>query len=205
MASSSPPPEMRQRILQQATRLFAQRGYQGTSLQAVADAVGIRKPSLLYWFPSKDQLRQRVVESLLAHWKQEIPPLMMEARTGKDRFSSTITALVVFFTADADRARLMLREILDRPEATRAMLAEHLQPWVTLVTDTIRMGQQMGRVRPEVDPEAYVVMVVTMVLGSVAMGSVAASMFAGTDSDAADPRITELVRIARTSLFLPRP
>ncbi len=205
MPESTPPVEMRQRILQQATRLFAQRGYQGTSLQAVADAVGIRKPSLLYWFRSKDLLRAQVVESLLAHWKQEIPRLMLGARSGHDRFASTVTALVAYFASDENRARLMLREVLDRPDATRALMAEHLQPFGTLVTDYIRMGQESGRVRPEVDPESYVVMVVTMVLGTVAMGGVAASMFDGEQTDRADPLIAELVRIARESLFLPRP
>jgi TetR/AcrR family transcriptional regulator len=202
MTSESSSPEMRERILQQATRLFAQRGYGGTSVQAVADAVGIRKPSLLYWFPSKEALRQRVVEGLLAHWKREIPQLMAEARSGHDRFSSTITALVAYFAAEPDRARLMLREVLDRPDATRALMAEHLRPWATVVTDYIRMGQELGRVHRDVDPEAYVVMVVTMVLGTVAMGGVTASMFDGASAEP-DPHIAELVRIARSSLFLP--
>ncbi len=205
MPQDAPPTEMRERILLQATHLFAQLGYGGTSVQAIADAVGIRKPSLLYWFPSKEALRQQVVEQLLAHWKREIPRLMAEARSGKDRFASTITVLVAYFAAEPDRARLLLREVLDRPDATRALMAEHLRPWATVVTDYIRMGQGMGRVRLEVDPEAYVVMVVTMVLGTVAVGGVAASMFEAVPPGAADPHIAELVRIARESLFLPRP
>ena len=205
MPQDAPPTEMRARILQQATRLFAQRGYDGTSVQAVADAVGIRKPSLLYWFPSKEALRQQVVEGLLAHWKRDIPRLMADARSGHDRFASTVTALVAYFAAEPDRARLLLREVLDRPQATQELMAEHLRPWAAVVTDYIRMGQEMGRVRLEVDPESYVVMVITMVLGTVAVGGVAASMFEAGLPGAADPRITELVRIARTSLFLPRP
>ena len=36
--------EMRQRILTEATHLFARRGYEGTSVQAISEAVGIRKP-----------------------------------------------------------------------------------------------------------------------------------------------------------------
>jgi len=205
MTLDSPPLEMRQRILQQATRLFAQRGYQGTSLQAVADAVGIRKPSLLYHFSSKERLRSQVLDSLLAHWKQQIPELLLGARSGHDRFSSTITALVRYFVADSNRARLMLREILDRPQVTQALMREHLQPWATLLTDYIRMGQQLGRLRASVDPESYIVMVVTMVLGTVAAGDVAASMFASESPQSTDARVAELVRIARESLFLPRP
>ena len=48
-------------ILDRAAALFARRGFEQTSVQAVADAVGLSKAGLLHHFPSKDALRAAVL------------------------------------------------------------------------------------------------------------------------------------------------
>ena len=106
--------DMRQRILTQATHLFARRGYEGASVQAISEAVGIRKPSLLYHFPSKAVLRDAVLESLLSRWGDVVPQVMTAATTGENRFESTLAEVLAFFEADPDRARLLWREMLDK-------------------------------------------------------------------------------------------
>lgn len=52
----------RERILDAALALFADRGVEATALDAVAAEVGVRKQTLLYWFPSKEQLLFGVVD-----------------------------------------------------------------------------------------------------------------------------------------------
>jgi AcrR family transcriptional regulator len=41
-------------IIDAAARVFAERGYHGTSTQAIADVLGMRQASLYYYFPSKE-------------------------------------------------------------------------------------------------------------------------------------------------------
>ncbi|MFB6372555.1 MAG: TetR/AcrR family transcriptional regulator, partial [Bradymonadaceae bacterium] len=60
--------DVRALILEEATRQFAAKGFDGTSLQAIADEVDITKPSLLYHYSSKAELREQVLEELLSHW-----------------------------------------------------------------------------------------------------------------------------------------
>jgi AcrR family transcriptional regulator len=50
-----------EQIVDRAAALFARRGFRGTSVQAVADAVGLSKAGLLHHFPSKDTLREAVL------------------------------------------------------------------------------------------------------------------------------------------------
>ena len=51
-------------IYEQATRLFAERGFAGTSLQDIADAMGMTRPSLYYYVKNKDQLLARLVTEI---------------------------------------------------------------------------------------------------------------------------------------------
>ena len=128
MVESSPDADVRSRILDVATGLFAERGYAGTSIQAIAQAAGITKPTLVYHFRSKDGLRREVVASLLGHWRDEVPRLMAAAASGGPRLASLLEALFAFFRDDPRRAKLLLREMLDDPDEMASLLAKHLQP-----------------------------------------------------------------------------
>jgi AcrR family transcriptional regulator len=54
----------RDRILDEAVDLFGFRGVEAVSLDEIARAVGVRKQSLLYWFPSKEALVAAVLDTV---------------------------------------------------------------------------------------------------------------------------------------------
>lgn len=195
-----PPQDVKARILSMATRLFGERGYEATSIQAIAELSGVRKQSLLYHYPSKEQLHHAVIEAWLLHWRDELPKLMGRS-SGYDRFSATVTALLLFFREDPNRARLALREMLDRPDALKRQMNDHLSPWIKLLAEFIRIGQASGLLRKEVNPEAYVIQVLLMVVTSVAVGNVASSLV----GESQETDVDELVRIARDALFVASP
>jgi len=201
---NQPANDMRARILVAATRLFAARGFDGTSVQAVASAVGIRKASLLYHFPSKDALRRAVLDGLLARWKDIVPQILRAATAGDDTVGAVISEVVDFFRADPDRARLLTREVLDRPEEMRSRIQEHLSPWMGLVTTAVRRGVEQGLVRPGIDPEAWVVEMVTLLVGTFALSGATVDILGGVElgADAQDRRLREVFRIARASLLI---
>jgi AcrR family transcriptional regulator len=51
-------------IYEQATKLFAERGFAGTSLQDIAEAVGLTRPALYYYVKSKDELLAKLVAEI---------------------------------------------------------------------------------------------------------------------------------------------
>jgi AcrR family transcriptional regulator len=55
-------PEMRQKVLDAAARLFREKGYAGTTMRDVAERCGIRAASLYYHFPSKDEILAEVFD-----------------------------------------------------------------------------------------------------------------------------------------------
>lgn len=56
----------RQRLIEAATELFAERGYDATSIEAVLDRSGMSRGSLYHHFPGKDRLFEAVVEAVHA-------------------------------------------------------------------------------------------------------------------------------------------
>ena len=191
-----------------ATQLFARHGYEGVSLQAIAERVGVTKQTLLYHFPSKDVLRRAVLDQVFAHWRERLPQMLEAVTSGHGRFDALTRELVRFFEADTDRARLLVRELLDNPDEMRRMLADNLRPWVLLVAQYVREGQRIGLIQADVDPEAYVLTVITLVLSSVSATGVAEAVLgdgAGNGIRAARERQqTELLRLTKAALFKPR-
>ncbi|MEM8606850.1 MAG: TetR/AcrR family transcriptional regulator [Myxococcota bacterium] len=194
--------DVRTQILTHATRLFAEQGYDGTSVQQIADAVGIRKPSLLYHFRSKDELRERVIAEMLAHWNALLPSLLLHS-TPEDRFDATMKALSRFFIADPDRARLILRETLDRPEHMRVLLMEFVRPWITVLAEQLDRAKEQGTVRPDVDTEAYAVQVIAMAVSGTAVIDTLQTILPDDPvrGTTRERHVRELTRVARSSLY----
>jgi AcrR family transcriptional regulator len=63
-ASSQRGEDREEQILEAAAELFRRRGYSATSLQAVADRVGLHKSTLYHYFASKDELLFRIVQDV---------------------------------------------------------------------------------------------------------------------------------------------
>ena len=197
--------DVRTKILEQATRLFAAHGVDGTAIQEIADAVGVAKPSLLYHFPSKEALHRSVLEHLLSRWN-EIVPRLLRAVAREDRFDAILDATIEFFAADPDRARLLLREALDRPVEMRDLLTTHVAPWLGVIAEAIGKAQADGSIRAEVDAEAYVLQMIHLVIGTFTTGITLQSLLGGNGprrrAAVADPRLRcELKRIARIALI----
>jgi len=56
------------RVLNVAIDLFALKGFDAVSLREIADAAGVRKATLYYYFTSKDEILQKILEYVLESW-----------------------------------------------------------------------------------------------------------------------------------------
>jgi AcrR family transcriptional regulator len=202
MVAARPEADVRTRILHEATRLFAERGFDGTTLQDIADAVGVTKQAVLHHFPSKELVREAVLGALLAHWKDTLPRLLLAATASQERFDAVFGELLRFFASDPSRARVVMREALDRPAEMRRLLVGPVKPWVDAVASYVRVGQETGRHFADLDPEAYVLHILQLVLAAAASAPVTSAVLEGDGRG--DPMTRydrELARIARASVF----
>ncbi|HEX7589690.1 MAG TPA: helix-turn-helix domain-containing protein [Demequinaceae bacterium] len=79
--------DTRQRILEVAARLFSERGFAGTSIRDIADALGVTKAALYYHFPSKDAILGELVAQPLAAVRAVLAePHRLTDRAGREVF-----------------------------------------------------------------------------------------------------------------------
>jgi AcrR family transcriptional regulator len=203
--------DVRTATLTAATRLFAARGFDGTALQDIADAVGVTKPAILHHYPSKELIRQAVLDSIVQHWNEILPRLLLAATTRTDRFEAVFGELHRFFASDTDRARLVIREALDRPAEMRKLLRGTVRPWLSAIAEYVRAGSEQGTHHADIDPEAYVLHVMQLVIAAEACAAATRAALApsagarGSDAESAERYSRELARIAKSSLFAGAP
>lgn len=118
----------RESILTEAVHCFAETGYDGTSLNDIAAAVGIRRPSLLHHFPSKDILYGEVFERLLSDWFQRLEGVIEASERGWEKVEVVLRAGFGFFADNPDYVRLVRREALANGEHLGIDLAAVLRP-----------------------------------------------------------------------------
>jgi AcrR family transcriptional regulator len=164
-------PDLRARILRVATALFADKGYGSTSVREVVDAAGVTKPTLYYWFGSKDALFIEAVNNQLDRLRGLIDTHLRAPGPVEPLLRGFVGAWIDH--AERDRDGLML-----------LMTCEHAtagQPQIDLVTmhrdtvialsELIARGAAAGELRANLPPE----LAATSLLGAVQLYLMAAA------------------------------
>lgn len=122
------PLSTRDQIIDEALRCFAERGYEGTSLNDIAAGVGIRRPSLLHHFPNKESLYENVFERMLSEWLERLEESISSPATGWDKAELVLRSGFALFAETPDYVRIMRREALDNGERLGLDLSTVLKP-----------------------------------------------------------------------------
>jgi AcrR family transcriptional regulator len=143
--------ERRAAILDVATELFAERGFNAVSVQDIADAAGTHKTTVLYHFETKESLREEVLDRALG----SIADVMREFLAGefkRERVAYLLDQQQSFFAEHPSYARLLQRELLD-PEPQ-----PYIQRFVELIyapaVQSIERAMKAGHVR-RIDPAFF--------------------------------------------------
>ena len=155
----------RERILDAALAAWGTRGYEATSLDALAAGLDITKQSILYWFPSKEALLDAVVARGAEELAAALQSALDDAGGGWGRVEAVVRSV---FRLAARRPELLglVREVsrLGPPAATQMIVA--LQPLVHRASEFLETEMDSGHMRRH-DPNLLLIAIYSTVVGMI--------------------------------------
>jgi TetR/AcrR family transcriptional regulator len=137
-------------ILDAALDVFSTQGFRGATLDAIAEAAGLSKPNLLYYFASKEEVYGRLLGGLLETW--------LEPLRGLDPAGEPLAEIRAYIRRKLEMARdypresrLFANEVLQGAPRIGPTLTGPLKALVDEKAALIREWARSGRLAP-VDP-----------------------------------------------------
>ncbi len=165
----------RNRIIETAKTLFHLSGYTNTSMDDIVKRCGVTKGNLYYYFSSKEELGNAVVEDLVSEWlltgisfNQKGDPirqiLAMFHRTEKDLEKMECKGGCLF-------GNLAL-EVSDLHDGLRRKLADGFLRWEAQMQRLMELGRESGVLKPSLDPKMVACFVIATFEGGILLSKV---------------------------------
>ena len=152
-----------ERLIAAATRLFAEHGYESTSVQDVVSAAGVTKGAMYHYFDSKDALLYEIYHRLLAMQAAQLDRIAAGPGSAGQRLRLAAVDVVETTAANLDEAIVFFRSqhllAADKQKLVRGERRRYHERFRDLVVE----GQRTGEFRAHADPD----LVVSYFFGSV--------------------------------------
>lgn len=144
----------REHLLDAAERLFAERGFYGTSLADICGEVGIAKSSLLHHFSSKNDVYAAVLERIADELNGIAEVSLAAAGDARDKALYLFDALLAWTRRRPEYNQIVLRELLDNAGRAGRVRRWFLKPAIDRMADIVATAfRQMGL--RNVDPALF--------------------------------------------------
>jgi len=100
------------RIMQAAVEVFAEAGYAGTALASIAERAGLSKQNLLYYFPTKQILYEKVLDQVLDQWLERMNILADPDHDPATLLGNYIRAKLRFSREQPQASRVYAMEVI---------------------------------------------------------------------------------------------
>jgi AcrR family transcriptional regulator len=139
-------------LLERAADLFAERGFNGTTLQDVADTVGLTRAALYHYFESKEALLTTLVEGITAARVAQLKRIRRDKSLSATGKLERVTRMMVLNVAThAARFRLLIQNENELPPGLATTQARGRREVLNQIVELFEEGITSGEFKP-VDP-----------------------------------------------------
>jgi AcrR family transcriptional regulator len=136
-------------LLEQAAVLFAERGFSGTTLQDVADTLGLTRAALYHYFESKEAMLAALIEGITITRASQLRKLRLDERLSQAEKLTAITRMmVVNVVSQAARFRLLLQSERELPAGLAEKHAAARRETLAQIVQLFEEGIADGNFKP---------------------------------------------------------
>lgn len=140
-------------VVEAASRAFNAKGYEGTTIQDIADELGILKGSVYYYITSKEDMLYEILEDVhRAGFKAALEAVEIDGGT-LEKIHSFVSTLSQFNAENRLRMAILVRELRALNQKRRKEIVQERDRYEEILRELITKGQQEGFIPPEVDPK----------------------------------------------------
>ncbi|EPZ45889.1 TetR/AcrR family transcriptional regulator [Alicyclobacillus acidoterrestris] len=127
-----------------AVKLFEQKGYRATSVQDIADAVGLQKGSLYHYITSKEDLLMQIAHQAILQFNQQLQSILAEDISAREKLERMIRAHLTMSIENLETTTVLWREAFSLGEGPQEVIARMSDEYLNLVTQILTEGVANG-------------------------------------------------------------
>ncbi|PWF39016.1 TetR/AcrR family transcriptional regulator [Massilia glaciei] len=135
-------------IVAEAVRVFAECGYEGASVATVAENAGLSKQNLMYYFPTKLALYQRVLDDVLDEWLERMDSLSAPGQEPREMLRAYIQAKLRFSREQPWASRVYAMEVIGGAKLYGEQIAQRVVPLLRKDIEVFERWVSEGKIAP---------------------------------------------------------
>lgn len=169
-------PDMRQHIIDVAKALITHKGYSAVGIAEIVNAAGIPKGSFYYYFKSKEEFAEALLEHYFSHYLQQVDTQLSGKDSGRERLKRYFSFWKDTQGADLPESKCLVvklgAEVCDQYDSMRHILVNGTDKIVQKIAQCIGEGQQDGSLPAGADADELAEELYQLWLGSSLMAKI---------------------------------
>ena len=135
-------------IVAVAVRVFAESGYEGTSIATIAEQAGLSKQNLMYYFSTKQALYERVLDDVLDDWLERMDRLAADDQEPRAVLRAYVQAKLKFSREQPWASRVYAMEVISGAQLYGAQIQRRVVPLLRKDIEVFEQWIAAGKIAP---------------------------------------------------------
>jgi TetR/AcrR family transcriptional regulator, cholesterol catabolism regulator len=159
----NPPRKRYRELIDASMRVFSAQGYDSTSIQDIADEIGILKGSIYYYIDTKEDLLFEILREVHEEAMAQVAEAIAIDGDPLQKLRAAVTTLSTFNAENTVRMGIFFQDFRSLSAKRRKEIVQERDQYDDVLRRLIREGQEAGLMCPDLDPKLTAMAIMGMV------------------------------------------